>query len=415
MENIKESIHNEFKTISFDEWKVEAQKTLRNIDLDTALTKKLTSNISTKAIYELDQVQQYFNLEVKSEVANQNNSISLSSITELPCEPDLEIAILLDSIKRNNFTSLNMEVRMNSNFFLSIAKFRALRYLLSKVKDFDFKLIAESTDFNKSATDIENNIIRLTIEAMAAIIGGVDKVNLRSYNSLKQNDEFGKRITNNILILLKEESYLSHVKDPLSGSFLIENLTHQFIESVELYSDILDKFDSIETRNDFINEKCSEYNKEILTKLDSQKEKLIGVNIYQNKNDNINKSSIDGNRIVSSFESLKVKVDSVNPKVYIANFDEPDSLQAPLTIALNTYNIPFQISSIFELVEDAFNSIKLFDPDLVIINGSDDIMRILKNMLTEYRLVPIENFSENSILKNISIVIENSDMENNDV
>lgn len=406
MENLKESIHKEFQAINFDDWKVEAQKTLKNVDLDQVLSKHLTKNININSIYDLNQVQQYFDLDINSSESNYDNSISIDSITELPSESDIEVAVLLDIISRNKCTKINVSARIDSNFFLNIAKFRAIRYLLSNIENLDFTLVAESSNFNKSVSDIENNIIRLTTEAMSAIIGGVNKVNMESYNSLKQNDDFGRRITNNILVLLENESYLKHVEDPLSGSYLIENLTNEFIKSVISYSDELEKFDSVDSRNDFIIKKCTEYNKSILSNLDSQKRKLVGINIYQNKKDRISNNTVDENRIISTFEVMKTKVDNINPRVYIANLVEQTAMQAPITIALNTYNIPFQISCVFELVEDAYNSIKLYDPDLVIVNGNDDVMRILGNMLSEYELVKIDEFSDNSILKNIGLIVD---------
>lgn len=75
-------------------------------------------------------------------------------------------------------------------------------------------------------------------------------------------------------------------------------------------------------------------------------------------------------------------------------------------MTMNTYNIKFQVSNEFELVEDAFNSIKLFDPDLVILNANKDIERNLRNMLDEYNITTIDEYSDKSILKNIDTIIE---------
>lgn len=405
MENLSTKIHDEFKAISFDNWKEEAQKTLKGRDIDEVLTKKLTDNISVQSVYDKSQVEKYFDLDINDEKNQIDNSFGIDSITELPCESDFEIAVLIDKIKRNSLENISLNVRIDSNFFLSIAKFRALRFLLSQINNLQFSIIAQSTNFNKSATDIENNIIRLTTEAMSVIIGSADKVSLESYNSLRQNDEFGARITNNILILLEKESYMMAVNDPLSGSYLIENLTNNFIKSVQEYTSELEKFESQKSVDTYVLEIAETYNNKLRSDLDSQKKKLIGVNIYQNKKDTIEGIQIENNRAISSFEELKMKVDKVNPKVYIANFEEASKLQTPINMALNTYNIPFQISGIFELVEDAFNAIKLYDPDLVIVNGNDDITRIMTNMLSEYKLQNINEFSANSILKNVGLIV----------
>ena len=406
MENLKEQIHTEFQPISFEDWKVAARQTLKNEDLDSILKKELSTNISINSIYDRSQVQKYFDLEFPKKSESSLN-YSLETWTDLQCESDLEVAALLYLIEDEE-KNVTIDVLIDPNFFLSIAKFRAIRYMLAEMGRTDITIIAKSTDHNKSYADVENNLIRLTTEAMSAIIGGADRVDLTPYNSARQGDDFGMRVTDNILILLEEESYLSNVKDPLAGSYLIENLTAIFIASV---TRIRAEFSSLETSEqieEYVIEKCNEYQDNQFALLDSQKKKIIGVNIYQNKKDNISEASISITNNISEFEARKSIIDKLNPKVYIANFEGASTLQAPITMALNTYGIPFQISGIFELVEDAFNAIKLFDPDLVIVNGNSDVERILKNMLDEYYVVSITEFSNSSIIKNIDTLINNT-------
>ncbi len=403
MENLKEQIHSEFSPIKFEDWKKAAQKTLRNENIDSVNSKKVSSNITINSIYDRSQVSKYFDLQFPAKNDNIIN-YSLTNFTELQSESDIEVAAIIYLIKNAEQNS-RIEILIDPNFFLSIAKFRAIRYMLTEMGRDDISIIAKSPNVNKSYADVENNLIRLTTEAMSAIIGGADKVDLLPYNSMRQNDVFGQRITNNILILLNEESYLSKVKDPLSGSYLIENLTNNFIESVENISKEISNLNTEIEVKDYVVSKCKDYQLQQLNLLESQKKKIIGVNIYQNKKDNLAEADIETSNNISKFENRKSKIDKLNPKVYIANFEETNVLQAPIIMALNTYNIPFQISGIFELVEDAFNAIKLFDPDLVIINGNSDIDRILRNMLDEYKLVSIDKFDSSSILKNIDSVI----------
>lgn len=410
MENLKEQIHSEFLPFNFDDWKKAAQQTLRKETIDSVLSKKISSAIAINSIYDKSQVIKYFDLQFQKKFIDNSNNYSLSNFTDLQCESDMEVAYLLYLVKNSQKNDI-IEVLIDPNFFLSIAKFRAIRYLLSEMGREDITIIAKSTEHNKSYSDIENNLIRLTTEAMSAIIGGADKVDLLPYNSMRQNDEFGKRITNNILILLNEECYLSNVKDPLSGSYLVENLTAKFIESVNNISVEISKLGSETEIKQHLILKCSAYQQQQMSLLESQKKKIIGVNIYQNKKDDISEADISITNNISEFEARKSIIDKLNPKVYIANFEESSTLQAPITMALNTYNIPFQISGVFELVEDAFNAIKLFDPDLVIINGNSDIERILKNMLDEYKVVSIDKFDSSSILNNIDNVINNIGVE----
>ena len=110
---------------------------------------------------------------------------------------------------------------------------------------------------------------------------------------------------------------------------------------------------------------------------------------------------------IDEFEKRKSIIDNYNMKVYIANFEENSINQPSLVMAMNTYNIQFQISGVFELVEDAYNTIKLYNPDIIILNGNSDVERILKSMLDSYKVLNIREFSNNSILKNIDTLINN--------
>lgn len=130
---------------------------------------------------------------------------------------------------------------VGSNYFMEIAKFRAARYLWSKVLEaWDVKaepasamyIYAISSRWNKSAYDPFVNMLRTTTEAMAAILGGADTLNIEAYNAIwQEGDAFGNRIARNQQHLLREESYFNQVIDPAAGSYYIENLTHQIIQS----------------------------------------------------------------------------------------------------------------------------------------------------------------------------------------
>ena len=207
--------------------------------------------------------------------------------------------------------------------------------------------------------------------------------------------------------MLEEESYLAKVKDSLSGSFLVEELTSEFVNSVNA---ILKKFDDIGSEDElkeYVLSACKEYQNQQQILLDKQKKKIIGVNIFQNKKDNL-QNIVHGNFTnIDEFEKRKSIIDNYNMKVYIANFEENSINQPSLVMAMNTYNIQFQISGVFELVEDAYNTIKLYNPDIIILNGNSDVERILKSMLDSYKVLNIREFSNNSILKNIDTLINN--------
>lgn len=140
---------------------------------------------------------------------------------------------------------------VGSNYFMEIAKFRAARYLWSKILDaWNVKadpssamyIYAISSRWNKSAYDPFVNMLRTTTEAMSAILGGADTLNIEAYNAIwQQGDAFGNRIARNQQHLLREESYFNQVIDPAAGSYYIENLTHQIIQSAwNLFQEVIE-------------------------------------------------------------------------------------------------------------------------------------------------------------------------------
>ena len=75
---------------------------------------------------------------------------------------------------------------------------------------------------------------------MSAVIGGCDALTVHPYNTISgDSSEFAARIARNVPLLLKEESYLDKVADPSAGSYYVENLTYQLVESAwALFMDV---------------------------------------------------------------------------------------------------------------------------------------------------------------------------------
>jgi methylmalonyl-CoA mutase len=80
--------------------------------------------------------------------------------------------------------------------------------------------------FNKTAYDVYNNMLRNTVEAMAAIIGGADDITILPHDiTLQKSNDFSRRIARNVQLILRDEAHFDNVIDPAGGSYLIENLT----------------------------------------------------------------------------------------------------------------------------------------------------------------------------------------------
>jgi len=126
-----------------------------------------------------------------------------------------------------------------SGYLIEIAKIRAARLLFSNLlaayggkQDTVIFIHSVTTDWNKTLFDSHVNMLRLTTEAMAAVLGGCDSLLVKPYDFLLPGTGklSRKRISRNIQHILKEESYLDKVVDPAAGSYYIESLTDSLVE-----------------------------------------------------------------------------------------------------------------------------------------------------------------------------------------
>lgn len=125
-----------------------------------------------------------------------------------------------------------------TNYFLEIAKLRAARLLTRNVLEaFGIsgarpKIHAITTSSNKTLYDPYNNLLRATIEAMAAVVAGVDSLSVAAYDQgYNTPDEFSAHLARNSGSLLREEAYLAKVADPLGGSYTVESLTRSYCDN----------------------------------------------------------------------------------------------------------------------------------------------------------------------------------------
>lgn len=129
---------------------------------------------------------------------------------------------------------LRLDPAIGSDFFMEIAKFRAARRLWSQVLE-AFGVQVESgmiavhartSQRNKSALDPHVNMLRVTTEALAAVLGGVDSLHVAPYDEpVRPPDDFSARIARNVQIILQEEASLTHMVDPAGGAYMVETLT----------------------------------------------------------------------------------------------------------------------------------------------------------------------------------------------
>jgi methylmalonyl-CoA mutase len=136
------------------------------------------------------------------------------------------------------------------NFFMEVAKLRAARLLWARIMaEFEpkdarssmLRMHVQTSGVSLTAQDPYNNVVRTAYEAMAAVLGGTQSLHTNSLDeAVALPTDFSARIARNTQLILSEETGITHVVDPLGGSYYVESLTHsiaaeawQLIEEVE--------------------------------------------------------------------------------------------------------------------------------------------------------------------------------------
>jgi len=135
------------------------------------------------------------------------------------------------------------------NFFMDIAMLRAARFLWYKLmsqfnpknpKSSMLRTHCQTSGWSLTEQDPYNNIIRTTLEAMSAALGGTQSLHTNSFDeAIGLPTDFSARIARNTQIIIQEESQICHVIDPLGGSYYLESLTDSIInESQKIINEI---------------------------------------------------------------------------------------------------------------------------------------------------------------------------------
>lgn len=184
------------------------------------------------------------------------------------------------------------QLGVGGDFFFEIAKIRALKTLWTTLAS-EYGLpghctiAAHPVTRNKTVYDYNNNMLRTTMESLAAVTGGADTVFNTPYDSLFHfPNPFGDRIARNQLLLLKHESRLGLVKNPADGSYYIEALTSQMAEKalalfkqIEAGGGLLKQLDE-----HIIQRKIRENAKKVQQGFDKGEKVLIGSNRFVDPN-----------------------------------------------------------------------------------------------------------------------------------
>jgi len=182
------------------------------------------------------------------------------------------------------------------NFFMEIAKLRAARKLWATLIQEKFhpknqnslklRTHCQTSGYSLTEQDPYNNVVRTTVEAMAAVLGGTQSLHTNALDeAIALPTEFSARIARNTQLIIQEETGITKVADPFGGSYLIETLTQDLYDSavkvVQEVEELGGMAKAIASGMPKMRIEESAARKQ--ARIDSAKDVIVGVNKYKPK------------------------------------------------------------------------------------------------------------------------------------
>jgi methylmalonyl-CoA mutase len=179
------------------------------------------------------------------------------------------------------------------NFYLEIAKMRAARLLWARImqgfgakqpKSLMLRTHSQTSGWSLTEQDPYNNIVRTTVEAMAAVFGGTQSLHTNSFDeAIALPTAFSSRIARNTQLILQEESQITRVVDPWAGSYMMEKLTQDMADKAWAMIEEVDAMGgmtrAVESGWAKLKIEASAAQKQ--ARIDSGQDVIVGVNKYR--------------------------------------------------------------------------------------------------------------------------------------
>lgn len=299
-------------------------------------------------------------------------------------------------------SKIELTLSISSNYFMEIAKLRAIRLLWATMvsqyqpksdESCKIRINSVASCWNKTIFDPYVNMLRTTTEGMSASLGGADSITLQPFDvAFKDDDDFSRRISRNVQVILKEESYFDKIVDPAAGSYYVENLTDSIAEHAWKL------FQSVETEGGItqmildgkikaaIEESCQKRNMDIATR----KYILLGTNQFPNiketmleKIETVPEEKHAGLQIYRgavAFEELRLETERYaakngRPKVFLMKVGNLAMRQARSGFATNFFGCAgYEIiePAGFDSITEGIEAAKAVKADIIVVCSSDE-------------------------------------------
>ncbi len=278
------------------------------------------------------------------------NSISISGyhMQEAGANQALELALTLADGKEYVKTAIARGLDVDGfagrlsffwaigmNFYLEIAKMRAARLLWCRImKGFDAKqpkslmlrTHCQTSGWSLAEQDPYNNIVRTTVEAMAAVFGGTQSLHTNSFDeAIALPTETSARIARNTQLILQEETHIGSVVDPWAGSYMMETLTQQMVTAAQ---QILDEVEAQGGMTQAVGSGWAKLKIEAAAaqkqaRIDAGQDVIVGVNKYRrDKQDAVEVRDIDNAKVrqaqIARLQQVRAGRDSAKVEAALA-------------------------------------------------------------------------------------------------
>jgi len=316
------------------------------------------------------------------------NSISISGyhMQEAGANQALELAFTLADGKEYVKTALAKGLDVDGfagrlsffwaigmNFYLEVAKMRAARLLWCRImKEFNpknpkslmLRTHCQTSGWSLTEQDPYNNVVRTTIEAMAAVFGGTQSLHTNALDeAIALPTEFSARIARNTQLIIQEETHITNVIDPWAGSYMMEKLTQDMadaawaiIEEVEAMGGMTKAVDS-----GWAKLKIEAAAAEKQARIDSGKDVIVGVNKYKLKSeDAIDSLSIDNVKVreqqVARLQKIRASRDSARVQAALEALTEAaeNNTGNLLALSIDAVRLRATVGEISDALEKSF-------------------------------------------------------------
>ena len=295
------------------------------------------------------------------------NSISISGyhMQEAGANQALELAFTLADGKEYVKTAMSKGLDVDAfagrlsffwaigmNFYLEIAKMRAARLIWCQImqgfgaqnpKSWMLRTHCQTSGWSLTEQDPYNNIVRTTVEAMAAVFGGTQSLHTNSFDeAIALPTEFSARIARNTQLIIQEETHITKVIDPWAGSYMMEKLTQdmadeawKIIREVEAMGGMTKAVDS-----GWAKLKIEAAAADKQARIDTGQDVIVGVNKYKLASEDVVQTrDIDNVKVregqIQQLLAIKAKRDSSKVKAALAALTQAAKDQSGNLLALS--------------------------------------------------------------------------------